>query len=64
MGPWLDPFKCVCNRYPSYFHFVKKTCDLKGELTWKIHLYILLPKYVYLFIQCTKTCFNNLIIVY
>ena len=30
---------------------------LKGELTWKIYLCILLPKYVYLFIQCTKNMF-------
>ena len=29
----------------------------KGELTWKIYLCILLPKYVYLFIQCTKNIF-------
>ena len=29
----------------------------KGELTWKIYLCILLPKYVYLLIQCTKNMF-------
>ena len=29
----------------------------KGKLTWKIYLCILLPKYVYLFIQCTKNMF-------
>ena len=33
------------------------TNRFKGELTWKIHLYILLPKCVYLFIQCTKNMF-------
>ena len=30
---------------------------IKGELTWKIYLCILLPKYVYLLIQCTKNMF-------
>ena len=30
---------------------------IKGELIWKIYLCILLPKCVYLFIQCTKNMF-------
>ena len=35
----------------------KLRLEIKGELTWKIYLCILLPKYVYLFIQCTKNMF-------
>ena len=36
---------------------ISKNTSFKGELTWKIYLCILLPKYVYLFIQCTKNMF-------
>ena len=43
------------NRFvDNFIEYTKQGMLVKGELTWKIYLCILLPKYVYLSIQYTK----------